>query len=295
MDERRLRAFLAVIEEGGVSRAARRLHVAQPSLSQTLRALEVEVGGELFHRVGRGVRPTAAGEALIGPARQALRALDGVRAAVSGVVELRAGRVELAALATLAVDPLAGLIGRFRRRHPDVAVRVLEPESSEGARELLRAGDCELALVHLLPTAGAELIVHSLGEQELLFVLPRRLAATVPGPLAAATLADIPLVVSPVGTSTRTLLAQALVAAGVMPRIAVEVATREAIVPLVLAGAGAALLPAPLAREAQRRGAVVRRGDPAITRPIGVIQRDGPLSAGARAFLALARGTASRP
>ena len=77
-------------------------------------------------------------------------------------------------------------------------------------------------------------------------------------PLGARELATTPLVVSPPGTSTRILLEQALTAVGVTPQIAVETAAREAIVPLVLAGAGAALLPAPLAREAQRRGATVR-------------------------------------
>jgi DNA-binding transcriptional LysR family regulator len=84
------------------------------------------------------------------------------------------------------------------------------------------------------------------------------------------------------------LLDQALEAVGVTPRIAVETAAREAIVPLVLSGAGAALLPAPLAREARRRGAVVRSSAPRIARRIGLVHRDGPLSAAARAFLAVA-------
>jgi DNA-binding transcriptional LysR family regulator len=82
-------------------------------------------------------------------------------------------------------------------------------------------------------------------------------------------------------------LEQALGAVGVTPQIAVETAAREAIVPLVLSGAGAALLPAPLAREAARRGAVVRPARPAITRQVGLIHREGVLSAAARAFLAI--------
>ena len=106
--------------------------------------------------------------------------------------------------------------------------------------------------------------------------------------LGARELARTPLVVSPPGTSTRILLEQALAAVGVTPQIAVQIAAREAIVPLVLAGAGAALLPAPLAREAQRRGALVRGARPAITRTVGLIHRQGPLSAAARSFLALA-------
>src|SRR5271155_2400049 len=134
MDERRLRYFLAVVDEGGVTRAARRLRVAQPSLSQSVRALESELGAELFHRVGRGLRLSPAGEALVGPARRVLRAIDDARDAITGVVELNAGRLELAALATLAVDPMADLIGGFRERYPGIEVRVHEPESADGVR-----------------------------------------------------------------------------------------------------------------------------------------------------------------
>jgi LysR family carnitine catabolism transcriptional activator len=313
MDERRLRYFLAVVEEGGVTRAASSLHVAQPSLSQALRTLERELGVELFRRVGRTLRLTAAGEALVGPARQTLRTMDSARAAVGEVVELAAGTLQIAALATLAVDPLSALVGRFRRAHPGVVVRVREPESASAVSTLVRAGECELGLAHL-PLPQERLRAVELGDQELLFVLPpgsesgdapRRRPGDArasarpgdardelrgePGPaLAAAALRAVPLVVSPPGTSTRMLLEQALQAVGVTPLIAVETDTREAIVPLVLAGAGAALLPATLAREAGRRGAVVRAAHPRIVRRIGLVQRDGPLSPAARAFSALA-------
>lgn len=285
MDERRLRYFLAVVEEGSVTRAARRLRVAQPSLSQALRAFESELGVPLFHRVGRGLRLSSAGEALVGPARQIQRAIDEARHVITGVLELQTGTLEIAALATLAVDPMAELIGRFRARHPGVEVRVLEPESADQAEALVRDGTCELGAAHLPLTR--ELIAHPLGEQELQFVLPPEARADQ-RPLGAHELARTPLVVSPPGTSTRMLLEQALAAVGVTPQIAVQTAAREAIIPLVLAGAGAALLPAPLASEARRRGATVRSARPAITRSVGLIHRRGPLSPAAGAFLALA-------
>jgi LysR family transcriptional regulator, carnitine catabolism transcriptional activator len=291
MDERRLRYFLAVVDEGGVTRAARRMRVAQPSLSQAVRAFEAELGVQLFHRAGRGVRLSAAGEALVGPARQILRATDEARNAISGVLELRTGTLEIAALATLAVDPMATLIGSFRERHPGVEVRVLEPENADGVRALVRDGGCELGAAHL-PLPGDQLTARPLGEQELLFVLPPEAPTGDQRSLGARELAQTPLVVSPPGTSTRMLLEQALAAVGVTPKIAVQTAAREAIVPLVLAGAGAALLPAPLAREAQRRGAIVRRARPVITRTVGLIHRRGPLSAAARAFLTLATNDA---
>ncbi len=288
MDERRLRYFLAVVDEGGVTPAARRLHVAQPSLSQALRSFETELGVQLFDRVGRGLRLSAAGNALVGPARQVLRAIDEALGAIAGVVELKTGTLEIAALATLAVDPMAPLIGRFRELYSGIQVRVLEPEDADGVRALVRAGDCELGAAHL-PIRGHELAAHPLGEQELLFVLPpdAETDAKERRPLGPRELAQTPLVVSPPGTSTRMLLEQALAAVGVTPQIAVQSAAREAIVPLVLAGAGAALLPAPLAEEAQRRGAVIRGARPRITRAVGLIHRRGPLSAAARAFLAL--------
>jgi DNA-binding transcriptional LysR family regulator len=287
MDDRRLRYFLAIVDEGSVTRAAERLRVAQPSLSQALRAFESELDVKLFHRVGRGLRLSAAGEALVGPARQILRTMDDARTAISGVVELRTGTLEIAALATLAVDPMAPLIGRFRERYPGVQVLVREPDSADGVRALVRDGECELGAAHL-PLPGDQLISHPLGNQELLFVFPPLAAPEGDRPVGARELGRTSFVVSPPGTSTRMLLEQSLAAVGVTPEIAVQTAAREAIVPLVLAGAGAALLPAPLAREAQRRGAVVRSARPAITRTVGLVHRQGPLSAASRSFLALA-------
>ncbi len=284
MDERRLRYFLAVVDEGSVTGAAGRLRVAQPSLSQALRAFEAELGTRLFHRVGRGLQLSSAGQALIGPARQVLRAMEEARLAVTDVMELASGTLDIAALATLAVDPMAPLIGRFRERHPGVQIRVLEPESADGVRALVGDGTCELGAAHL-PLSGDQLTAHPLGEQELLLVLPPDAARATTGPIAARELARTPLVVSPPGTSTRILLEQAFDAVGVTPQIAVQTAAREAIVPLVLAGAGAALLPAPLAHEAQRRGAIVRAARPKITRTVGLIHRRGPLSPAATEFL----------
>jgi DNA-binding transcriptional LysR family regulator len=285
MDERRLRYFLTTVDEGGVTAAARRLRIAQPSLSQALRAFERELGVGLFHRTGRGLTLTSAGTALIGPAREVLRATEAARAAVQAVADVLAGTLELAALPTLAIDPLAALLGRFRRSYPQVTVRVAEPDGVAGLRELVADGECELGLIDLEPpSAGFEVVV--LGTQELMVVLPGGSECSAQ-PLTPDALAELPLVVSPPGTSTRNLLEQALGAATSAPKIAVETAARDAIVPLVLAGAGAALLPAPLAADAERRGALIRRMTPPITRPIGLIHRGRELSPAAGAFVAL--------
>src|SRR5262249_49771705 len=98
-----------------------------------------------------------------------------------------------------------------------------------------------------------------------------------------------PLVAGPLGTSTRDLVERAFLAADLVPTIAVESANREAIVPLVLAGAGAAFLHASSATTAAARGAVVVSLTPRLTRPIGLVHSDRPLSPAAVRFVQLAK------
>src|SRR5262245_57422926 len=128
MDLRRLRLFLAVVDEGGFTAAAKAVHVAQPAVSLAVRELEAELGAPLLVRSRHGVTLTAAGEALVSPARQALRDVDTAAAAVAAVTGLVAGRLDLAALPTLAADPVAELVGRFRVEHPAVQVRLADPD-----------------------------------------------------------------------------------------------------------------------------------------------------------------------
>src|SRR5215212_7496892 len=113
MDARQLAAFLAVVEHGTVTKAAPAVHVSQPALSQTIRALEAELGTPLFHRIGRRLVLTAAGGAMVAPARQVVRDLDMARRAAADVAGLTGGTLDLAVLPTLAVDPAARLVGAF--------------------------------------------------------------------------------------------------------------------------------------------------------------------------------------
>src|SRR6185369_7914211 len=97
------------------------------------------------------------------------------------------------------------------------------------------------------------------------------------------------LVTLPAGTSTRNMLDVAFESAGTQPTIAVETDQREAVMPLVLAGAGAAVVPAPMAELARLQGAVVAHLRPALWRELGLVHRDATLSPAARAFIAIAR------
>src|SRR3954452_22961195 len=225
MDLRQLEYVVAVVDEGGFTRAADSLLVAQPSLSQGIRTLETELGVALFHRLGRRVELTAAGEALLDPARRMLRDAATARAAVADVVGLTAGRLDLAALPTLAVDPLAPLVGAFRSVHPDVSVHVTEPEEGSAVDDMVRSGRVELGLTDLTTSpsgSGPELVSDPLHEQAILAVCPP--GTTVPGGrLAVDRLACLPLVTTAPGTSTRRLLDAALATAGVSATVAVEI------------------------------------------------------------------------
>lgn len=290
MELRQLRYFVAVVDLGGFTRAATALHVAQPSLSQAIRALERSVGAALFHRLGRSVRLTAAGEALLGSARAALRDVDSGVAAVAAVAGTEAGHLDLVCLPTLAVDPTVRLVGLFRERHAQVAVRLQEPETSTDLVAMVRDGRSEVGVTDGLgPSAG--LVVTALGEQPYAAVMP-------PGtPLArrrgsGAPWGSLPLITTPPGTSTRSITDRAFDGAGIDPVIGVETSHREALVPLVLAGVGMSILPMSLADEARRRGAVTAVLDPPVTRSLSVVHRDAPLSPAAAGFMSIVVGTA---
>jgi LysR family transcriptional regulator, carnitine catabolism transcriptional activator len=289
MDLRQVEYVVAVVDEDGFTRAAAALHVAQPSLSQGIRRLEAELGVGLFDRVGRGVQLTAAGQAFLGPARQLLRDRVEVQAAVAATRELQQGSLDLVALPTLAVDPLAPLIGAMRRRHPGLTITVREPASTTELVAMVRDGRAEIGATDLT-TIGVDLVAVPLAEQEILVAFP-------PGEQHPARtlrrLAEVPLVVGPAGTSTRDLVDAAFRSAGLDATIAVESGTREAVVPLVIEGAGAAFLHAPAAAEAASRGAVVTSVSPRLSRPVGLVHAGRPLSPAAARFVAIARESRS--
>ena len=286
MERRQLEYFLAVVKYGSLTHASRRLHVAQPSLSQSIRTLERDVGAAVFHRAGYGVTLTEAGRALVGPAQQVLRDFATARSSVQHVTGLTGGRLDIVALTTLAVDPLAALVGRFRQLYPLVDVRIADPEQDTAVTQMVRDGESELGLAEAPPRLeGLESI--TLSEQEFFAVLPPQ-SPQHSTPMPLAQLAAMPLIAAPEGTAMRALIDSALTIDGHAPRIAIETAHRAAMVPLVLAGAGATLLPKALAEDAGRRGAVFLLTEPRLVRTVRLVWRSQPLSPAASAFLRLA-------
>ncbi|GIE97110.1 LysR family transcriptional regulator [Paractinoplanes rishiriensis] len=282
MDARQLRYFLAVVDAEGVGKAAEQLFIAQPSLSQAIAGLERELGVVLFHRVGRGVVLSDAGRQLVGPARQVIRDLATAQATVDAIKGVGSGRVEIVAMPSPAVEPLATLMRRFTAAHPDVAVSVAAAFVPDEVVDAVRTGAAEIGLLggpDLIQAAGLGVV--PLADQPLMLV-------TAPGGRFAGrdrvTVADLGghrLIVSQRGS----LMRQLAETAGA--RLVAEVAHRTSLLPLVLAGVGDAILPAGWSELARRAGAEVVPIHPVTHLRVAMVSRR-TLTPAARAFAGLA-------
>jgi DNA-binding transcriptional LysR family regulator len=161
-------------------------------------------------------------------------------AAVGAVAGISAGSLSLGSLPTLAADPLAGMVGRFRRRHPGVVVDLSAPEDSPDLIAMVRDGRCEAGITESIGVPD-DLTSYEIGVQALLLILPpgsggwgnpledpgvgTRSGVTLP----LADLVDVPFIAAPIGTSTRRLLIEGFSADGAEPHIAVVSAQRDAI------------------------------------------------------------------
>ncbi len=280
---RQLEYVVAVIDHGGFTRAAEAVHVAQPTLSQGIRTLERELGVDLFDRVGRGVRLSAAGRKLEPAARRALSEAGNARLAATEVLGLRAGELTVIALPTLVVEPLVRWIGRFRAEHPGVSVHVRHAEEADAVPSLVHDGRADLGLGEIADLPDG-LVAEVAFDQELVAICPPRTRVAARATLAR--LADMPIVVTPPGTSTRRLVDTTFAGLGRVPKVAVEVDQREAILPLVLAGAGISFVPRRVAEQAREAGAIVVRTRPALERRVGLIRRAAPPGPIVAAFVA---------
>ncbi|MEV5976386.1 LysR family transcriptional regulator [Streptomyces sp. NPDC052114] len=290
MDVRQLEYFLAIVDHGGFNRAASALYLSQPSLSQSVRALERDLGSDLFHRIGRRAVLTEAGRALIEPARAAVRGLETARASVAAVRELRSGRLDVAAMPSQAVEPLTTMIRSFHGRHPDVSVAIKAAFTARDVVDMVRTGAAELGLLAASePLPDKEVAVHPVGEQRFVLVVPPD------GPFADRTavsceeLAGRRLIVGQRGTGMRAYV-DGLLERGIAFRVAAETEHRVAILPLVLAGVGLAVVTDSWRTTAERVGARVLDIEPETRLSIALVSRRGLLSPAAEAFLADAPG-----
>ncbi|GGW02236.1 LysR family transcriptional regulator [Streptomyces sp. TSRI0445] len=251
MHFQQLTYFVAVAETRHFTRAAEAVHVSQPSLSQQIRALEAELGADLFSRARGNITLTDAGEALLPLARRILADAETARHEVQELVSLRSGRVRLGATPSLCTGLLPDLLRAFHDRHPGVRLLLEEGGSHDLVRQLAR-GALDLALVVLpLPAASPALTTVELLREDLVVVS----AATEPPPgrdgsIRIADLEGAPLVMFRHGYNLRELTLAACRAEGFEPTFTVEGGEMDAVLGFVRAGLGIAVVPSMVAARA---------------------------------------------
>jgi len=286
---RQVEYFLAVVENQGIGGAATALGVAQPTVSQALRALERELGVQLFHRIGRGMVLSAAGRTMVGPARQILRDVDAVTDLLAAHEDELTGHLELVASPATAVGEVVDLIARFRALYPRVTVRLGELRDETRAAQTIEDGNCEFAVAHL-PIAGDGLEVVVLGEKEYVLVYPEG-TEMADGPIPLGDLPDVPMVFVPRGHSVGDELEEAMRVGGRRPPLAVLSEHREERLPMVQAGIGGTLVDRSMA-EAVADRVVVRETEPRFVRPFAIAFDPASLSRAGQAFVEVIRGQA---
>ena len=248
MELRHLRYFVAVAEELHFTRAALRLNIAQPPLSQQIRALEGELGVQLFLRTRRSVALTDAGHALLVRAREMLAATRSLPGELQRVARGEVGLLRIGFSSTLPLTKLLrDVVADHRRTHPDVALNLREMHSQQQFDGLLR-GELDVGLVRYNESApeGIRLVV--LRRDPLRLVVPARHRFARRKSVAIAECRDEPFIGFPgdAGTGTGPLLKRLCAQAGFEPRIAQEAREATTQIGLVAAGLGIAVLPAPL-------------------------------------------------
>ncbi len=242
MELRQLEYFVAVAEEGSFTRAAARVHVAQPGVSAQIRRLEREFGQPLLDRSGRTVRLTDVGAAVLPYARAALGAVEGARLAVDELTGLLRGHVAVGMVTSCSFTELFVLLADFHRDHPAVEITLSEANSDRLLADVLD-GRLDMALVGLAtpPPAGVETQV--IVDEALIAAVGTDDPLATRSEITLDALRDRALISLPRGTGLRARLDGACAKAGFQPRIAFEASDPYILAQLAVRGLGVAILP----------------------------------------------------
>jgi DNA-binding transcriptional LysR family regulator len=295
---RHLRYFLAVAEEGHVTRAAERLGIQQPPLSQQIRALERELDVQLFHRQPRGVELTDAGHALVADARAILALLDRAVATVRRTAQGKRGRIAIGFTSSAPFHPFVPRVIRaFREAYPGVSL-TLEESGTVDLVQALRSQRIDAAFIRSPIVDTPELVVRPLLTEEMIVALPARHRLAVrtggrggtPLPLQSLAAETFILYRRPSGPGLYDAIISACRRAGFSPHIGQEAPLIVSTLNLVAAGLGVSIVPASLRRQ-QMDGVVYRRltDRPKLRAPLNLAYRRQGNSPAAQQFIELVR------
>lgn len=263
MELRQLQHFVAVAEEAHFTRAARRVNIVQSALSNSVRALEEELGAQLFVRTTRQVRLTAAGRVFLDKARHVLAAAREARDAVAAVAGLERGSLSIGTVQSLpAFLDLPALLSRFHAGFPGIEVRLCQGGTDQ-LLEKVRAGALDLAVLPLCHPP-ADIATRLIACEALVLVCPRGHRLTRRPEVTLADLADEPFVDFEPGWGTRGVVDCGFAEAGVERRLAFEVSDLDTLLALVERGLGVALVPEAIARARASALAVVELAEPEL-------------------------------
>jgi DNA-binding transcriptional LysR family regulator len=257
---RQLEYFLAVVDEGSFTRAADRLFVTQPGLSQQIATLEKELGGSLFSRLPRAVALTPTGRALLPHARAAVTAAERGNAAARAATGSEGGELRLACLYSVSLGLLPGVLRRWRAENPDVTVRLYEHRHGDALATAIAEGQADVGVGPVPPQwRGRQ---RSLGHEEMVVLLPPNLGADdlmrpAAGEIALSRLEHVPWVQYAPDHALADVLIDACRQVGFYPQVAVRTEQTAAAPLLTAAGIGPSLVPAAIVPP-QFVGAVAR-------------------------------------
>jgi DNA-binding transcriptional LysR family regulator len=244
MELRQLEYFVAVVEEANFTRAATRLHVAQPGVSAQIRQLERELGEELLDRSGRTVRLTEVGAAVLPYARAALGAVAGARDAVAEFTGLIRGHVNVGMVSSVSTHELdlVGLLADFHQRHPEVEMTL----SADGSGQLLQdlqAGRLDVAFIGLAADPPPGIDIHVVVDERLVAMVSHDDPLATTDTIELTELAGRTLIGLPRGTGLRACVDDAFARVGPRPRMSFEADDPRVLAQLAGRGLGVAILP----------------------------------------------------
>jgi DNA-binding transcriptional LysR family regulator len=296
MELRHLRYFVAVAEEGHITRAAQRLGLQQPPLSQQIRALEREIRVSLFLRHPRGVTLTDAGRSFFEDAQAILAQVDRAAARAQRTARGELGRIAVGFTTSAPFHPLvARAIRQFRQRRPDVSF-ALEESSSVDLVKALREERLDAVFIRSAIADPAGLAVHALLQEDMVVALPSRHERVHQPKLGLKELADDTFILyrRPTGAGLYDVIIAACAHAGFSPRVGQEAPRIVSTLNLVAAGLGVTLVPASLAG-LPLEGVTYRKlkDRPALKVPLNLVQRQAESSAATLDFIELVRKLAA--
>ena len=242
MNFRQLACFVAVADEGSFTRAARAIGIAQPSLSQHIRALEEELNGRLFERLPRGVALTPAGRVLLPEARAAVRAVERAGRGARSALALEAGELEIATVLSMAVGLLPRYIRVWHGRYPAVGIRLHEFRHRSLLEDAVEQGIADFA-IGPLPVRAWEGPLVQIEWEEFVVVLPPADPLAGRSSIRLEELADREWVLYHQDHGLAGILEEICRRAGFSPRGSVRTSQAEGAARLASAGLGPALVP----------------------------------------------------